>query len=260
MRTKQNMLLAGVAALALVAGTGLASAQAPSKDQGAGGAPSAATQMNGTSGTGMPGAAGTDQGAPATQGKTNGQNGQMGHGANNGSMGRSAQDQNKNLGDQNANPSNRAGKTDQDHNRAAQDNQGTRQDKGMTAQQRENGSTGFQDNDQGRSQQGQNAQRGNGAAAQRGGPNSGGVQLSQAQRTQIRQTVIGGRDAPRVSHVDFDVRVGTVVPRDSIHIVPVPDSLVQIEPRWQGFLYFVYADEVVIVDPNDMTIVAVLDV
>ena len=41
-------------------------------------------------------------------------------------------------------------------------------------------------------------------------------------------------------------------------VVPVPNTLVQIEPRWRGFLYFVYEDEVVIVNPHDMKIVAVV--
>jgi hypothetical protein len=43
-----------------------------------------------------------------------------------------------------------------------------------------------------------------------------------------------------------------------IHVVPVPETLVRIEPEWRGFLYFVYEDEVVIVSPDDMKIVAVV--
>ena len=35
-------------------------------------------------------------------------------------------------------------------------------------------------------------------------------------------------------------------------------TLVRIEPEWRGFLYFVYEDEVVIVSPDDMKIVAVV--
>jgi hypothetical protein len=95
----------------------------------------------------------------------------------------------------------------------------------------------------------------------RGGTEEGGnVQLSEQQRTQIKTTVINGRDAPRVGHVDFDVRVGTVIPRGKIHVVPVPETLVRIEPRWRGFLYFVYEDEVVIVNPRNYHIVAVVPV
>jgi hypothetical protein len=84
------------------------------------------------------------------------------------------------------------------------------------------------------------------------------VQLNAQQRTEIRTTVINAHGAPRVSHVDFDVTVGTVVPRERIHVVPVPETLVRIEPEWRGFLYFVYEDEVVIVSPDDMKIVAVV--
>jgi hypothetical protein len=35
---------------------------------------------------------------------------------------------------------------------------------------------------------------------------------------------------------------------------------VRIEPRWRGFLYFVYEDEIVVVNPHDMHIVAVVAV
>jgi hypothetical protein len=44
-----------------------------------------------------------------------------------------------------------------------------------------------------------------------------------------------------------------------VQIVPVPETLVSIEPEWRGYLYFVYEDEVVIVNPRYMRIVAVLD-
>jgi hypothetical protein len=91
---------------------------------------------------------------------------------------------------------------------------------------------------------------------------SGGanVHFSEKQRTTIKQTIIEGHNAPRADHVDFDVRVGTVVPRGSIHVVTVPETLVRIEPQWRGFLYFVYEDEIVVVNPDDMHIVAVVAV
>jgi hypothetical protein len=88
----------------------------------------------------------------------------------------------------------------------------------------------------------------------------GQPQLSEEQRTHIRQTLIDPRGARRVGHVDFDVRVGTQIQRGQIDLIQVPDTLVQIDPEWQGFLYFVYEDEIVVVDPNDMEIVAVLPV
>jgi len=84
------------------------------------------------------------------------------------------------------------------------------------------------------------------------------VQLSAEQRAQIRKAIIEARNAWRVSSVDFDLAVGSVVPRGPVQVVPVPDVLVQIKPEWRGLLYFVYDSEIVIVDPSDMRIVAIV--
>lgn len=48
------------------------------------------------------------------------------------------------------------------------------------------------------------------------------------------------------------------MPRGQVHVVPIPESLVRIEPRWRGFLYFVHENDIVVVNPRDMRIVAVL--
>jgi hypothetical protein len=47
------------------------------------------------------------------------------------------------------------------------------------------------------------------------------------------------------------------VPR-TVKLVRVPTSIIEIEPRWRGFEYFLVGDEIVIVDPNVMEIVAVI--
>lgn len=112
-------------------------------------------------------------------------------------------------------------------------------------------------------QRGTESNRGSAQVNERGGSRTAegvNVQLNDQQRSEIKTTVIEGRNAPRVGHVDFDVRVGTAIPRGRIHVVPVPETLVRIEPSWRGFLYFVYEDEVVVVDPHDYKIVAVLPV
>ena len=86
------------------------------------------------------------------------------------------------------------------------------------------------------------------------------VNLTAEQRNRVRDSVIDARGAPRVGHVNFDVTVGALVPRHRIHAVPVPETLVRIDPHWHGYLYFIVENQVVIVDPRDMRIVAVLDV
>ena len=61
------------------------------------------------------------------------------------------------------------------------------------------------------------------------------VQLSAEQRARIRKAIIEARNAWRVSSVDFDLAVGSVVPRGPVQVVPVPDVLVQIKPEWRSF-------------------------
>jgi hypothetical protein len=66
-------------------------------------------------------------------------------------------------------------------------------------------------------------------------------------------------NAPRVTNVNFNIRVGTVVPR-SVRVVAVPATLVEIEPAWRGYMYFVHGDQIIIVEPDTLRIVAVLAV
>jgi hypothetical protein len=61
-----------------------------------------------------------------------------------------------------------------------------------------------------------------------------------------------------VSNVNFSVRVGTAVPT-SVRVVEVPDVIVEVHPEWRGFMYFVYNDEIIIVDRGHK-IVAVITV
>jgi hypothetical protein len=90
---------------------------------------------------------------------------------------------------------------------------------------------------------------------------SGGasVTLSTEQRTKVRQTVVEGRSAPRVDRVDFSLNVGTVVPR-TVRVVEVPETIIEIRPEWRGYRYFVYKEEIIIVDPSTLRIVAVIEV
>lgn len=86
----------------------------------------------------------------------------------------------------------------------------------------------------------------------------GSVNLTTEQRTKIHSIIVSERGAPRVEHPDFDVHVGTVVPRGKVHLAPVPSSIVEIQPAWRGFEYFLVGDEIVVVDPSSLHIVAVI--
>jgi len=84
-----------------------------------------------------------------------------------------------------------------------------------------------------------------------------GTNLSSEQRTRIHDMVFSRRDIPRVSNLDADVRVNSVIPR-SVRLVAVPEDVVRIYPRFRRDRLFVYNDEIVIVDPVTFRIIAVL--
>jgi Protein of unknown function (DUF1236) len=105
------------------------------------------------------------------------------------------------------------------------------------------------DNDRNRTTTGQGA-----------APNKGNVSvnITPEKRTQIHQVFIKERSAPRVDRVDFDLSVGTAVPR-SVRFVAVPNTIIAIEPSWRGYDYFMVGDQIVIVDPRSMEIVAIIE-
>lgn len=83
--------------------------------------------------------------------------------------------------------------------------------------------------------------------------------LTPEQKTKIRTTVL--QSGPKVSRtsINFNINVGTVVPR-SVHFVTVPQTIVEIYPEYRGFDYFVVDEEIVILDPHSLKIVAILNV
>jgi hypothetical protein len=270
MRKHQYAFLSGVAALALVAGTSLAAAQNPSGSPSGGShgnqaqtsrstapkgsADHARTQPSSHSGQT---AQGGDQGSrPGPKGTGTDQRAQQPDGNNGASSGanHAAQVEHPQAGASRSRGhqtgTDAAAEPRRGHGTAAQSDQRTL--RGLQGNARkelqENGGSGTQPGHE----------SGNGSAQQTG--QGGNVTLSEQQRTTIRKTVIEARGAPKVGHVDFDVKVGAAVSRSRVHVMSVPETLARIEPRWRGYEYFIYEDEVVIVDPRNMTIVAVLTV
>jgi len=99
--------------------------------------------------------------------------------------------------------------------------------------------------------------RGNESGANRSNTNVN-VNLNSEQKTKIHSIIVSERSAPRVERVDFSVNVGTVVPRGKVKFAPIPTTIVEIEPSWRGFEYFLVGDQLVVVDPATLRIVAVL--
>ena len=83
------------------------------------------------------------------------------------------------------------------------------------------------------------------------------VQLSQDQRTKIKDVIVGDRNVARVDHADFNIRVGVAVPR-TVHVAVLPPEVVTIVPEYRGFEYVVVGDQLLIIDPNTLEIVAIL--
>ena len=138
---------------------------------------------------------------------------------------------------------------------------GAQQERGMQqrgAQQQQQPSATQQRGAQQPSVSGRGTTEQTGQAGVTGGARGGSVQLSEDQRSQIK-TVIGRGSGPRLSRSDvsFGLSVGTRVPR-SVHFVTLPSEIVRIIPQYRGFDYFLVEDEIVIVDPRTLEIVAVI--
>ncbi len=82
------------------------------------------------------------------------------------------------------------------------------------------------------------------------------VNINERERTRLSQT-FAKLDVRPINNVDFRVSVGTVVPRD-IRLETVPSDVVEIVPQFRGYKFFAVRDEIVIVEPSSLKIVAVL--
>jgi hypothetical protein len=89
------------------------------------------------------------------------------------------------------------------------------------------------------------------------GQGAGVASLSTEQRTTIR-TVIRQQNVQPVSNVNFSISVGSRV-SDNVHFYPVPTELVQIQPNWRGYEFILVGDQIIVVNPHTHQIVAVLD-
>jgi hypothetical protein len=91
-----------------------------------------------------------------------------------------------------------------------------------------------------------------------GAAGAGAHQLSTDQRTKITTVIREQRVAP-INNVNFSISIGTRVPREvSFHRLPA--EVVTIYPEWRGYDYILVRDQILVIDPRSHEIVAVLDV
>jgi hypothetical protein len=96
-----------------------------------------------------------------------------------------------------------------------------------------------------------------GATSQTGQANAN-ADLSAEQRTRIREIVLNQGNAPRMARADFPASVGTVVP-PNVRFVRLPARIARIYPAWRDYDYVMVRDRILIIDPVDRRIVAVLE-
>jgi hypothetical protein len=245
-----NRFLISVAAAALIAGTGLANAQgtgmgreapsagsaqqsAPSSERGA---PSAATPMNRNDAAETKGAEtkGSDSGMKSTQSDDKMQP--------KGSTSQRAQDsapgQKSKTMSSETNDTNKAGtKAEGRGNTNAADSKTGGADKNLNA---ETKSTTDK------------------SSTTTGQAGAGAKQLTTEQRTKISTTIKAQHVAP-VTNVNFSISVGTKVPR-TVSFHPLPAEIITVYPDWRGYEFFLVSEQIIVVNPRTLEIVAVLDV
>jgi len=88
------------------------------------------------------------------------------------------------------------------------------------------------------------------------GAASGTAKLSSQQRTKI--TTIIKKEKVERTHLNISVHVGARIPA-SVHYHPLPADVVTVYPEWRGFYFVLVADQIIIIDPHNHEIVAILE-
>jgi hypothetical protein len=95
------------------------------------------------------------------------------------------------------------------------------------------------------------------AKSQTTGQAAAGGKLSTEQRTKIT-TVIKSQHVQPATNVNFSISVGTRVPRN-VGFHPLPAEIVTVYPDWRGYEFFLVNDQIIVVNPRTLEIVAVID-
>ena len=96
-----------------------------------------------------------------------------------------------------------------------------------------------------------------GATTGQGAAGSGSASLTSEQRSKI-STNIRQTNVKRDTNVNFNVSVGTVVPR-TVTLHALPPTVIEVYPQWRGYRFVLVEDEIIIIEPGSYRIVAVID-
>ncbi len=228
-----NKHLVSVSLAALLATAGIAVAQSPPKGDSAPsdkGAPAAQT-------------APSDKGAQAPGKDVQAPTQKQGSGMDKGS-----QAQTPKSGDA---PQQKAGDTAKDKASDKQQKAGdTTKDKAGDKQQKAGDTTKGTTTGAGTSQSG-------GGEVRQGSQTNVTINVTTEQKTRVRSVFSTRRSQAVVANINITPRVGVVVPR-TVTLVAIPEDVVVIVPDYRRYRYFIYNDQVVIVDPDTFMIVDVI--
>src|SRR6185437_12448939 len=234
-----NRFMVSVAALALIAGTGLANAQQGTKGGEAGGN---ATQHSAPADTSAAPSRSDSSGAAKSESSEKGgmKSTQSEH--EKGGM-KSTQSEQKS-------PS----------AMKKESAQGTKEKSGAATNQRAEEKSGNMKAEGRDSKSGTNAAETKSTTerSQTTGQAGAGAKLTTEQRTKITTVIHNERVAP-VTNVNFSISVGTRVPREGITLHRLPSEVVTIYPEWRSYEYIVVRSQIIVIDPGTYEIVAILD-
>ncbi len=80
--------------------------------------------------------------------------------------------------------------------------------------------------------------------------------LSAEQHAKIRDT-LRGENAEHLTNVPFSTMVGGTIP-GTIHLYVLPVSITEYVPQYRDYEYILVGDEILIIDPRTLSIVAVI--
>ena len=252
MKTK---LLISVAMAALIAGTAGALAQQEEKGGGPAGAGSGAAQHQVAPG----GAGGVVQHGAAPGAGAQLQAKPEGGASEQHSVQGGPAEEHGNTGIQRGAEQNQPGKAGVNAQEHAQTQPGAKTDEKAQTEERNKTQENAQTQDRNK-ENAQTQEKGGGlntAAGKAAGGKS--VQLSETQRTHIKDIVVKDRNVARAENVNFSIDVGVAVPR-TVHVAVLPADIVDVVPEYRGFDYMVVGDQLLIIDPNTMLIVEILPV
>ena len=82
--------------------------------------------------------------------------------------------------------------------------------------------------------------------------------LTTEQRTRISTTIRETNVKP-LTNVNFSISVGTRLPRN-VHRYRLPRTVIEIYPSWRGYEYILVGNDILVINPRTLEIVAVIPV